>query len=322
MFRSFFLSKFWFRWSWPGMGVIVLGTWYQVQVDVKINEWFGGFYDLIQKALSTPNSVQLSEFNSFLLTFGKIAGIYVVVAVFLSFFTKHWIFRWRNAMNDYYMNNWVKLRTIEGASQRVQEDTRRFAATMETLGVSLLDSLLTLVAFLPILWELSKPIKVLPFIGEVDHALVYVAVIFALFGTALLAAIGIKLPGLEFNNQKVEAAFRKELVFGEDHEDRAKPPTIVELFNNVRRNYFRLFFHYMYFDIAKWSYLQFGVLVPYMALGPTIVSATITLGVMQQIVRAFGRVESSFQFLVRSWSIIVELISIYKRLVAFEKALK
>ena len=322
MFRSFFLSKFWFRWSWPGMGVIVLGTWYQVQVDVKINEWFGGFYDLIQKALSTPNSVQLSEFNSFLLTFGKIAGIYVVVAVFLSFFTKHWIFRWRNAMNDYYMNNWVKLRTIEGASQRVQEDTRRFAAIMETLGVSLLDSFLTLVAFLPILWELSKPIKVLPFIGEVDHALVYVAVIFALFGTALLAAIGIKLPGLEFNNQKVEAAFRKELVFGEDHEDRAKPPTIVELFNNVRRNYFRLFFHYMYFDIAKWSYLQFGVLVPYMALGPTIVSATITLGVMQQIVRAFGRVESSFQFLVRSWSIIVELISIYKRLVAFEKALK
>ncbi len=322
MFRSFFLSKFWFRWSWPGMGVIILGTWYQVQVDVKINEWFGGFYDLIQKALSSPNSVQLSEFNSFLLTFGKIAGIYVVVAVFLSFFTKHWIFRWRNAMNDYYMNNWVKLRTIEGASQRVQEDTRRFAAVMETLGVSLLDSFLTLVAFLPILWELSKPIKVLPFIGEVDHALVYVAVIFALFGTALLAAIGIKLPGLEFNNQKVEAAFRKELVFGEDHEDRAKPPTVVELFNNVRRNYFRLFFHYMYFDIAKWSYLQFGVLVPYMALGPTIVSATITLGVMQQIVRAFGRVESSFQFLVRSWSIIVELISIYKRLVAFEKALK
>ena len=45
---------------------------------------------------------------------------------------------------------------------------------------------------------------------------------------------------------------------------------IVELFNNVRRNYFRLFFHYMYFDIAKWSYLQFGVLVPYMALGPTL----------------------------------------------------
>ena len=74
----------------------------------------------------------------------------------------------------------------------------------------------------------------------------------------------------------------------------------------------------MYFDVAKWSYLQFGVIVPYIALGPTIVSGAVTLGVMQQIVRAFGRVESAFQVLVRSWSIIVELISVYKRLRAFE----
>ena len=77
------------------------------------------------KSSSTPNSVQLSEFNSFLLTFGKIAGIYVVVAVFLSFFTKHWIFRWRNAMNDYYMNNWVKLRPLKvqvKESKKIRED--------------------------------------------------------------------------------------------------------------------------------------------------------------------------------------------------------
>ena len=40
------------------------------------------------------------------------------------------------------------------------------------------------------------------------------------------------------------------------------PPTVRDLFWNVRKNYFRLFFHYMYFDVAKWSYLQFGVLVP------------------------------------------------------------
>ncbi|HVQ52260.1 MAG TPA: SbmA/BacA-like family transporter, partial [Mycobacterium sp.] len=83
--------------------------------------------------------------------------------------------------------------------------------------------------------------------------------------------------------------------------------------------YFRLFFHYMYFDVARYSYLQFGVLVPYIALGPTLVTGVITLGVMQQIVRAFGRVESSFQYLVNSWTTIVELISVYKRLRAFER---
>ncbi len=318
MFRSFFLSREWMLWAWLGMTVIVVGTWYQVEIDVQINEWFGGFYDMVQKALGEPGSVTLDEYFGFLATFAKIAGIYIVVAVMLSFFTKHWVFRWRHAMNNFYMSHWDRLRHIEGASQRVQEDTRRFAVIMESLGSNLLDSLMTLFAFLPILWELSKAVKVLPGIGEVEHALVYVAVIFALFGTAVLAVVGIKLPGLEFNNQKVEAAYRKELVYGEDHEDRAQPPTVIELFHHVRRNYFRLFFHYMYFDVAKWSYLQFGVIVPYIALGPTIVSGAVTLGVMQQIVRAFGRVESSFQFLVRSWSIIVELISVYKRLRAFE----
>ena len=120
----------------------------------------------------------------------------------------------------------------------------------------------------------------------------------------------------------MEAAYRKELVFGEDHEERADLPTVRELFANVRRNYFRLFFHYMYFDVAKWSYLQFGVIVPYIALGPTIVAGVITLGVLQQIVRAFQRVESSFQYLVHSWTTIVELISVYKRLRAFEENIR
>jgi peptide/bleomycin uptake transporter len=134
--------------------------------------------------------------------------------------------------------------------------------------------------------------------------------------------VGIKLPGLEFQNQRVEAAYRKELVYGEDHADRASPEVVGQLFGNVRTNYFRLFFHYLYFDVAKWSYIQFGVLVPYIALGPTIVTGVITLGVMQQIVRAFDRVERSFQFLVLSWTTIVELISVYKRLRAFEAQIR
>lgn len=318
MFKSFFLARRWLLWSWPGAALIILGTWYQVEIDVKINDWFGGFYDVVQKALGKPGDVTLEEFFEFLLTFGKLAGTYVLVAVILSFFTKHWVFRWRHAMNDYYMSHWSTLRHIEGASQRVQEDTKRFSAIMESLGSNMMDSLMTLFAFLPILWNLSKKVSEVPVLGQVDHALVYVAILFALAGTVLLALVGIKLPGLEYNNQRVEAAYRKELVHAEDDASRGSQPVVADLFSHVRANYFRLFFHYMYFDVAKFSYLQFGVLVPYIALGPTVVAGAITLGAMQQIVRAFGRVEMSFQFLVRSWSTIVELISVYKRLRAFE----
>jgi len=133
-------------------------------------------------------------------------------------------------MNDYYTRNWKKLHHIEGASQRVQEDTKRFAAIMEGLGVAFLDSVMTLFAFLPILWGLSKNVTELPFFGVVEHSLVYVAIVFALFGTVVLAAVGYKLPGLEFNNQVVEAAYRKQLVYGEDDTDRITPPTVNEFF--------------------------------------------------------------------------------------------
>lgn len=318
MFRSFFLSRRWFAWSVLGTGLILYATWYKVELDVQINEWFGGFYNLIQKALSTPGAVSLPEYFGHLASFGQIAGIFIAIAVVLEFFIKHWVFRWRTAMNDYYLSHWSSVRHIEGASQRVQEDTMRFARIMEGLGVSLIRSVLTLLAFLPILWGLSANVRELPWIGEVSQSLVYVAILFSIFGTVLMAAVGFKLPGLEYHNQRVEAAFRKELVLGEDAADRARPPALSDLFGEVRRNYFRLFFHYLYFDVAKWSYLQFSVLVPYLALGPTIVSGALTLGVMQQIIRAFGKVQESFQYLVTSWSTIVELLSVYKRLRMFE----
>ena len=196
MFRAFFIDPRWFGWSILGSALILVANWYQVELDVKINEWFGEFYNLIQKALGKPGAVTFDEYIGQLMTFGKIAALYVMIAVVVEFFTKHYVFRWRTAMNDYYMRHWPLVRHIEGASQRVQEDTMRFARIMEGLGVSFMRSVLTLIAFLPILWGLSGQVKELPWIGPVDHALVYVAILTALAGTVLLAAVGFKLPGL------------------------------------------------------------------------------------------------------------------------------
>ena len=321
MFK-FFTNKKWSSWSIFGSLLILVSTWYQVQLDVMINEWFGEFYDTLQKALTTPNSVTEKEFISYLLTFAKIAGVWMVISVATDYFTSHWTFRWRTAMADYYHENWSKARLTEGASQRVQEDTLKFARIMEGLGVELLRSLMTLIAFLPILWSLSKQITMLPFFGEVDHALVWVAIISALGGTVLLAAVGFKLPGIEYDIQKEEAAYRKELVLGEDNTKRAGIRNVDSLYSNVRKIHFKMYFHYLYFNAVKWSYLQGMVIVPYLALAPTIVTGAITLGFVQQIARAFNKVENSLQYLVRSWPIIVELISVQRRLSEFESKLE
>jgi peptide/bleomycin uptake transporter len=304
----------WATWSILGSALIIFATYYQVQVSVAINDWYGPFYDMVQAALSKSRPVTLGEFYAGLLSFAGIASVAVVIAVLTRFFVSHYIFRWRTAMNDFYMSHWNTLRTIEGASQRVQDDTMRFSSTMESLGVSLIDSVMTLIAFLPVLLRLSASVTELPIIGEVPYSLVIAAIVWSLFGTAFLAGVGIMLPGLQFRNQRVEAAYRKELVYGEDDARRAQPPTVAELFANVRRNYFRLYFHYMYFNIARILYLQTDNIFPYIVLAPTIVAGKITLGPLQQILNAFAQVRSSFQYLVNSWTTIVELLSIYKRL--------
>jgi len=311
----------WWRWSVVVSAVLVFLLWFSVQLDVMINAWFGTFYNMVQQALGKPGAVTLEAFFGQIWTFAGIAMVYIMTAVLTAFITSHYVFRWRTAMNDFYVEHWHRLRHIEGASQRIQEDTQRFASTVEGLGASLVQALMTLIAFLPILWGLSSYVKELPLIGPVPQALVFVAVIWAAFGTAVLAGVGVRLPGLEFRNQRVEAAYRKELVLGEDQPERAQPPTLAALFADVRTNYFRLYANFLYFNVVRYGYLQASVLVPYIALAPSIVAGGLTLGVMQQVIRAFGRVEDSFQYLVKSWTTIISLISIYKRLRAFEATL-
>jgi len=323
LFWAWYAPHRWQNWSILVSGLILFSTNFSVQVDIALNAWRGSFYDLIQKALTPPpGSVQASQLYAGVGQFLSLALVGITVAVLNLFVVRHYIFRWRTAMNDYFTAHWSRLRHIEGASQRVQDDTMRFSTTMQGLGVNLVSSVMTLIAFLPILAALSVHVTALPLVGVIPYPLVLSAIAWSVFGTLLLAVVGIKLPGLEFKNQRVEAALRKELVYGEDDEARAQPPTLAELFKNVRKNYFTLYAHYVYFDVTRYLYLQTDSIFATLILVPTIAAGKITFGLFQQIVSAFSQVANSFQYLVNSWPTIVELISIYKRLRAFEATLQ
>lgn len=311
----------WHAWSILGSSVILFSTYYGVQVSVAINHWRRPFGDMLQNALTGENNVTSADFMGLMVTFAQIAFMAVVVFTLTRFFVSHYVFRWRRAMTDYYMAHWKRVRHVEGASQRIQEDTQRFASIVEGLGVSIVDAIMTLFAFLPILLDLSQYVTELPIVGEIPAPLMTAVLFWSLLGTVLMAVVGVKLPGLYFKNQRVEAAFRKELVLGENDEGRAEPITIGELFGNVTRNYFRLYFHYLYFNVARSLYLQADNLFAYFILVPTMVAAKITYGILQQILTAFTQVSNSFQFLVNSWPTIVELLSIHKRLVSFDAAI-
>ena len=317
MFRFFKLRK-WFIWSWVGSFTILLSLWVQVKIDVKINEWFGVFYDMIQKALATPNAITIEEYWATLVSFISLAGVYIALYVVIIFFTSHFLFRWRASMVEWYHTVYDKAGKIEGASQRVQEDTIKFTRYMEDLGTSFIESVMLLIQFIPILLGLSIGIPIF-FFGDWQYGLITGALLWTIGGTIFLIALGwlLRLVGVEYDVQKKEAAYRKILVLAED-DGNIRPKTINELFEDVRSIHYLKYLRYLYFNIGRMAYLQANVLSAYVFLAPAIVAGVVTLGVMQQIIRAFGRVEGSMQYLIKAWPTIIELASVYKRLREFE----
>ncbi|HHW4059697.1 putative transporter [Campylobacter coli] len=289
-------------------------------------------YFFNSRAMIEKESYSASDFYALILVFLAIAIPYVLIATINIYFASVYAFKWREAMTFSYLKFWKnKDDNIEGSSQRIQEDTYNFSKIVESLGLSFIKALMTLVAFIPILWTLSDVVsKALfanlsensnfYFLKNIDGLLVYVALLISLGGLIVSWFVGIKLPGLEYNNQKAEAAFRKELVYAEDNrKEYAKNETMIELFTGLKFNYKRLFLHYGYFNIWLILFEQMIVIVPFLIMAPGLFAGAIGLGIVMQINNAFDQVRSSFSVFITNWTTITQLRSIHKRLKEFEK---
>lgn len=219
-----------------------------------------------------------------------------------------------------YFSYWKKVgKDIEGSSQRIQEDIFRFSRTIEEMGTRVLSAAMTLFAFIPVLWGLSSNVP-FEFLKKIPGSLVWIALAISIGGLIISWLVGWYLPRLEYNNQKVEAAFRKELVFAEEDKiNYASEEKILSLFDKIKYNYFKLYLHYCYFDMWFNSFSQFLMIVPYLIMGPGLFTKVITLGVMVQVSNAFNQVRGSFSIFMNNWTTITELRSIHMRLKEFEK---
>jgi len=334
MITSYFRNAKWALWAYGGGAFLIFSIYMQVQMTVLINRWYNQFYNLLQ----APQGHDISEFwglifmprladHNFLgfinipmpSSFLWIAVPYVILATLTNYVTRLYGFRWRQAITENYIPRWRHVeREIEGASQRIQEDAMRFSSIVESLGLAIVRAVMTLIAFIPILWAISEQVD-LPLIRDIPGSLVWASVVITLGGMLVSWFVGWFLPGLEYNNQRVEAAFRKELVLGEDDKrNHAKPETLLQLFWGIRVNYHRLYLHYGYFDLWSNLYSQVTSLAPLLMVGPGMFTGAVTFGVLQQVSDAYGRVDGAFGLILNNWTTLTELRSIWKRLHEFE----
>ena len=178
-----------------------------------------------------------------------------------------------------------RTRRLRGASQRVHEDTQRFAAGVQGCVATVLDALLTLVVFCPLLWRLDPP-------------LMGVAVGTAVAGVGVSAVVGRQLVDLEVGNQKAEAALRRGLVVLEVEPGTLLPDaeaqgaggaqalgsvpvphhcvdaTFVPLINALYANYRRLYVNFAALMLWLSTYDQFATLLPYLMVAPRLLPPT------------------------------------------------
>lgn len=337
MIRSYFQNRRWAAWAYGGGFFLLVSIYLQVQMTVLINRWYGGFYDMLQN----PSGHDISEFWAaiFLPSFQPytllgfipvpspasflwIAIPYVFLATATNYVTRLYALRWREAITQDYIPRWRNVdHEIEGASQRIQEDAQRWARIIESLGLAIFRAIMTLIAFIPILWTISGQVD-LPIIRDIPGSLVWASLLITIGGMVISWFVGWFLPGLEYNNQKVEAAFRKELVYGEDDKiNHAQPETLFSLFSGIRFNYQRLFMHYGYFDLWSNLYGQVTSLAPLLMVGPGMFTGAVTFGLLNQVSDAYSRVDASFALILNNWTTLTELRSIWKRLHEFEQNL-
>lgn len=320
MIRPFFCSRAWFAWSWGGTAILVGLIQVSVYIEVLLNTWNRKFFDSVQHFLQSHGDTDASDKAAFYNLYWEVVQYRLIqscIMTFLIFFTQHYGFRWRQSLTDYYMQHWEHIRDIEGASQRIQEDCRSFGGCLEGIGIPLLQTVLVLQQFIPILLRLSRECPEVPILGRIDHSLVWVAMYWSGLGTLVHVIVGWKLPGLAFNIQRAEAAYRKELVYGEDNTDRVTRKVSAPLFDLVQQAYYSNFWHYLYFNFVRQNFMGFSFFMPYLVVLPAIMNGSISLGQIQQIHNTFIRVDGSLQMLVRNYHMIIDLLSIWKRLRAF-----
>ena len=315
MIKSFFWSKKWAPWAY-GVGlVLILFSSSLVYLSVLFNRWQRDFYNIMQ----APKNYTLQDFYGGLGRFAWLAVFYILLSTIMNFIARHYVFRWRTAITLDYFTRWKNtLVKIEGESQRMQEDPASFAEILESLGLKAVNAVMTLVAFVPVLWVLSKEVKFWV-LTDVPGSLVWVALVFSIGGMAITWGVAYFLPKLEYNNQVVEAAFRKELVLAEDDKaNHSNMITLIGLFTGVKVNYFRLYLHYGYVDLWLSMYNQMMIILPFIIMGSSLMAGIATLGVVVQVSGAFGEVRSSLAVFIDNWTRITRVRSIWLRLHEFE----
>lgn len=273
-------------------------------------QWNRRFYD----------ALELRDLHAFIYeswVFLGLAITYVLTFSLMRYFGQQYALRWRMWMTKGALSKWLSMTNrgeLEGSDQRIQEDLQRFTTIVERFLLDCFNAILLIVLYTPLLFIQTSNLKLLNM--PLAFVLLSVSIIYTAIGMAVSAKIANPLIQLEYDNQKLEAEFRYNLVHVRDGEQRSMG-FFQNILSDILANYRSRNNKQKNFNLWHKSYDQFSFLLPFILLGSNYFAGLLTLGALMQVKSTFSRIRNSMAYLLDHYTELTDMLAIAKRLFEF-----
>ncbi|HZC58000.1 MAG TPA: ABC transporter ATP-binding protein/permease [Xanthobacteraceae bacterium] len=322
---------------WPGrilLGAVIGIELSTVAITVMLNYWYNGFYNALQ-------SRDWNEFLRYILIFCVLASVLTVINVYQNYLNLWLQIRWRRYMTQTYLRQWLNTAnhyrmqllgdTADNPDQRIADDLAQFVQSTLSIGLRLLNSIVTLCSFVVILWNLSEaaPLHLFGINLAIPGYLVWAALVYSVIGTVLTHLIGRLLIPLNFNQQRLEADFRFNLVRTREnseqiaalHGEAAERERHSSRFGLIIENWIAIMQRQKKLLFFTQSFGQASVIFPYLMAGPAYFAGVTQLGDLMQTANTFDKVQTALSYFVTAYQEIAPYQAVVQRLAGFEKAI-
>jgi vitamin B12/bleomycin/antimicrobial peptide transport system ATP-binding/permease protein len=321
--------------AWGLLITVLLINIGQVYISVLFNTWNGRFFTALSER-------QYDAFLRELWTFTWLAVVFIISAVYELYLSQLLQIRWREAMTRDWTQAWMRDgvpyrmqfsgNVPDNPDQRLSEDVRIFVSQTLSIGIKTFSTVLSLFAFVNILWGLSAafPYSVFGFnLSVIPGYLVWFALLYALIGTWLTHAIGKPLIRLDFEKQKFEADFRFQLARTREYPEQiallrgedAERTLLSQRFESVVSNWIALMRRQKKLTWFTAGYNQLSDVVAFIMLAPAYFQSQMPFGNFTQASSAIARVQNGFSFFIDLYTTLADYRAVVDRLTTFKTRL-
>ncbi|GJH41897.1 ABC transporter ATP-binding protein/permease [Pasteurella canis] len=311
--------------------VIVFFDLLSVRIDILVSNWYNALYKSLQDMNETVFWQQM-------VVFAVVATSSIGNALLSYYLSKRFLIHWRLWFNNKMLNKWTENQAyyktqylenhLDNPDQRIQQDINSFVTNTLDFATGLISSIVSIVAFTIILWNLSGTMNIGSI--EVPHAMVFLVFIYVLFTSIFAFKIGRPLIQLNFANEHLNANYRYSLIRLKEYAEsiafyrgeKMEKRLLLSQFDQVIDNVWKVVHRTLKLSGFNLIVTQISVVFPLVIQVTRYFSNQITLGDLMQTSSAFGRVQSALSFFRNSYDDFAAYRAVLDRLTGFHTAIQ